>query len=122
MILKEPTETRKNMNLPYSIRMYWAIIWQPTVHAQHNIFEKTPVEAGSSHLCDSFGTFYVQIGTLFEAQWVFDKCMKTVKSPFSKENDVDFEFFRKFTVPWIIDQYGRKRCQKKRKGGSYALL
>ena len=33
-----------------------------------------------------------------EAQWVFDKCMKTVKSPFSKENDVDFEFIRKFKV------------------------
>ena len=30
----------KNMNLPYSIRMYWTNFWQPTVHVQQNIFEK----------------------------------------------------------------------------------
>ena len=50
---------------------------------------------------DFFPTYLqlcVQIGQLFEAQQVFEKCMKTVKSLFSKENDVDFEFFRKFKV------------------------
>ena len=60
---------------------------------EQNIFEKTRIEVGSSHIYASFGIFCVQIGQLFEAQWVFGKCMKTVKSLFSKENDVDFEFF-----------------------------
>ena len=27
------TETRKNMNLPYSIRMFWTNFWQPTINA-----------------------------------------------------------------------------------------
>ena len=40
------------------------------------IFEKTLTEVGSLHLYASFGTFYVQIGQLFEAQWVFEKCLK----------------------------------------------
>ena len=35
---------------------------------QQNIFEKTLMEDGSSHLYASFGTFCVQIGQLFEAQ------------------------------------------------------
>ena len=42
------TLTRKNMNLPYSMRMYWTIFWQPTVHVHKNIFEKTLIEVGSS--------------------------------------------------------------------------
>ena len=79
-------------------RIYWTNFWQPTVHVQQSIFEKTLIQVGSSYLYASFGTFYVQIGQLFEAQWVFDKSMKTVKSLFSTENDVDFEFFRKFKV------------------------
>ena len=81
---------------------YWANFWKPTVHVQQNIFEKSFIEVGSSHLYASFGTFCVQIDQLFEAQWVFEKCMKTVKSLFSKENDVDFEFFQKFKVSlWL---------------------
>ena len=51
-------------------------------------FEKSIIEVRSSHFDASFGTFCAQI----------DKCMKTVKWLFSKENDVDFEFFRKFRV------------------------
>ena len=50
-VSKKYTETRKNMNLPYSIRMYWTDFWQPTaVHVQQNIFETTLREVGSSHL------------------------------------------------------------------------
>ena len=45
------------------------------------------------NLFASFGTFCVQFGQLFEAQCVFEKFLKLVKS---KEND--FEFFRKFRV------------------------
>ena len=97
------TMPRKNMNLPYSILMYWTNIWQPTVRVQQDIFEKILVEDSSSHLYASFGTFCVQIGQLFEAQWVFEKCLKLVKSLFSKENDVDFEFFRKFKVSLYLE-------------------
>ena len=53
-------------------------------------FRKTLIKVGSSHLCASFDTFSVQIGLLFETQRVFEKCLKTVKSLFSKENIVDF--------------------------------
>ena len=65
------TLPRKNMNLPYSIRMYWTNFWQPTVHVKQNIFEKNVIKVGSSHLYASFGTFCVQIGQFLEAQWVF---------------------------------------------------
>ena len=34
------TLPRKNMNLPYYIRMHWTNFWQPTVCVQQNIFEK----------------------------------------------------------------------------------
>ena len=49
------------MNLLYSICMNWKNFWQPTVHVPQNIFEKTLIEVGSSHLYASFGTFWVQI-------------------------------------------------------------
>ena len=68
------TLPRKNMNLPYSICMFWTNFWQPTIHVQENIFEKTLLEVGSWYLYTSFGTLYVQIGQLFYAEWVFDKC------------------------------------------------
>ena len=86
------------------------------------LLKKTLREVGSSHLYASFGTFWVQIGQLFEAQWVFEKCLKTVKSLFSKENVVDFGNLpnaQRLTVLRIIDQFGRKRCQKKRKVVNY---
>ena len=41
---------------------------QPTAHVQQNIFEKTPMKDGSSHLYASFDTFYVKLGQLFETQ------------------------------------------------------
>ena len=74
--------------------------------------KKTLIEVGSSNLYASFGTFCVRIGHLFEAQRVFEKCMRTVKSLFLKENDADFEFFRKFKshCVQIIDQFECKRC------------
>ena len=39
-----------------------------------------------------------------------------------EEDDVDFEFFLILTVSRIIDQFGRKRYQKKRKDVSYQIL
>ena len=70
--------------------MYWTNFWQPTAHVQQNIFEKTLIEACAPRLYASFGTFYAQIGQLFEAQWVFEVCLKIDKSLSSKENVVDF--------------------------------
>jgi len=68
------------------IRMYWTNFWQPTVHVQENIFEKTPIENGSSHLYASFGTFCVQTTQLFEAQRDFK---------LSEEFEIDVIFLRK---------------------------
>ena len=56
-------------------------------------FEKSIIEVRSSHFYASFGTFCAQI----------EKCMKTVKWLFSKENDVDFEFFRKFKISLCLE-------------------
>ena len=42
--------------------------------------------------------FCVQIGQFLETKWDFKIFLKTVKSLFSKENDVDFDFFRKFKI------------------------
>ena len=80
------TLPRKNMNLPYSIRMYWANIWQPTVNAQQSVFEKNLIEVGSSHLYASFGTFQVQIDQLVEAQLDFK---------LSEVFEIDVNFLRK---------------------------
>ena len=62
-----PTLTRKNMNLPYSIRMYWNNFWQLTVHVKF-FFLKKLIQVESLYLCASFGTFCVHIGKLFESQ------------------------------------------------------
>ena len=65
-----------------------------------------------------FGTFCVQIDQLFESQWAFEIVVL-------KENVADLEILpnvQRLTVPLIIDQFGRKRCQKKRKDLSYQLL
>ena len=90
------TLPRKNMNLPYSICSYWTNFWQPTVH------KKTLIDVGSSHLYASLGTFCVQSDP-FSRQSETENFLKTVKSLFSKENDFDFEFFRKLKVPLHCD-------------------
>ena len=79
------TMPRKNMNLPYSIRMYSTERIQPTVHVQQNIFEKNLIEFGSPHLYASFGSFFVQIGQLVEPQWDFK---------LSEEFEIDDFFLR----------------------------
>ena len=93
------------MTLPYSIRNMYVLIEFLTADRSctRKYFWNNSTELGSSHIYASFGTFCVRIGQLFEAQWVFKKCMKTVKSLFSMENDVDFEFFRKFKVSLRLD-------------------
>ena len=49
-------------------------------------FEKTLIEVDSSHLYASFGTFWVQIGQLVEAQWDFK---------LSEEFEINVIFLRK---------------------------
>ena len=58
--------------------------------------KKNIMKAGRSPLHASFGTFCVQIGQLFEAQWAFEEFLNIDKSSFSKENVADFKFFRMF--------------------------
>ena len=58
---EQTTMPRRNMNLLYSIRMYWTNFWQPTVQVQQDIFEKTLNEVDSSYLHASFGSFCVKI-------------------------------------------------------------
>ena len=77
--------------------MKWTNIWQPAVHVQQNVFWRIIVKDCNAHLHASFGTFCVQIGRLFEAQWVFEKYLEIDKLPFSMENVVDFESLRIFT-------------------------
>ena len=52
---------------------------QPVIYTQ-TVFLTTLLEVGNSHRYTSFCTLWVQIGQLFEAQGVFKKCLKTVKS------------------------------------------
>ena len=66
--------------------MYWTNFWQPSVHARKNIFERTVIKVGRSHLNAAFGTFYVQIDHLFEAHRDFK---------LSKEFEIDGIFLRK---------------------------
>ena len=104
------------------IRKYWTNFWQPTAQAQQTIFEKTLIEVCSPHLYASFGTFCVQIGQLFVAQWVF-------KHSEEFRNQRHFasiwaisrfsNIHQRVTLPRIIDQFGRKRCQKKHKDVDY---
>ena len=119
------TDSTKINRPGYSIHMYWTNFWQPTVHVKQTIFEKTLIEVCRTHLYASFGTFCVQIGQLFEAHWVF-------KQSEEFRNRRDFPSMRaicrfsnilqRLTVPHIIDQFQRKRCQKKRKDWGYKVL
>ena len=56
------------------------------MYVQQNIFEKSLIEVGSSHLYASFESKLVN----YSRHNVFEKCLKLVKSLFSKENVVDF--------------------------------
>ena len=78
----------------------------------------------SPHLYATFGSC-VQIGQLFAAQWVFEHSEEfrnqrhfssiTVICPFST-------ILQRLAMPRIMVQFGRKKCQKKRKDVNYQLL
>ena len=114
------------INRPYhNIRIYWTNIWQPTIDVQQSIFEKIRIKVCSTHLYASFGTFCAYIGQLFETQRVFEVCLRIDKSLWSKEKVVDFGILPnvwRLTVPRPIDQFWRKKCQKKSKDVEYKLI
>ena len=75
----------------------------------------TVIEVCSPHLCASFGTFCVQIGQLFAAQRVFKHSEKIRNQRYFPSMTAICQFshiLQRFTVPQIIDQSVRKRCQK----------
>ena len=84
--LNGSTDSTKINRPVHRIRMYWTNYRQPTAHVQQNIFGKTLTEVCSLHLYASFGTFCVQIGQFFEAQWYFK---------LSEEFEINVIFLRK---------------------------
>ena len=84
--------------------MYWTNFWQPTVNVQQNIFEKTLIKVGSSHLYASFDTFCVQIGQLFVAHWDFK---------LSEEFEIDAIYiFQRLTMPQKLTDLGAKGAKR----------
>ena len=71
-------------------------------------------EVGSSHLHAPFGTFCVQIGQIFEAQWgikMFENGQKVVFEGKCHQIRI-LQKVLSLTVPGIMDQFGSKKCQK----------
>ena len=95
------------------------------MYIQQNIFGKTPIGICSPHFYASFGTFCVQIGQLFAAQGVFKHSEEFRNRQHFPSKTAICRFsniFQRLPVPRIIDQFGSKRCEKKRKDVDYKLL
>ena len=102
------TDSIKINRPEHNIRMYWTNFRQPTAHLQQNIFGKTLIEVCSLHLYASFGTFCVQIGQLFAAQWVFkhsEEFRNRRHFPSKTANCRFSNIFQRLTVPRIMDQF-----------------
>ena len=105
--------------------MYWTNFRQATAHVQQNIFGKTLIEVCSLHLYASFGTFCVKIGQIFAAQRVFKQSEELRNRRHFPSMTAICRFpnmLQRLTVPRIIDQLGRKMCQKKRKDMDYMYI
>jgi len=88
-------------------------------------FWKKITEVCSPHLYASFGTPCVQIVQLFKAQWVFKHSEEFRNRRHFPSIAAICQFpniLQRLALPRIIDQFGRKRCQKKRKDVDYQLL
>ena len=107
-------------HITYNMRMYWTNFWLPTVYVQQNIFEKALIDFYRPHFYVSFGTFCVQIGTVNHE--TFGSIPTPTTFSFDSSNLLIFKYIQRLTVPRIIDRFGRKRCQKKRKNVEYKLL
>ena len=122
---KSPTDSTKINRPGYNIRTYWANFWQTTVHVQENVFEKTHIEVYSPHLYSSFGSFCVQIGQSFEARRVFKLSEEFRNRRHFASMTAICRFsniLQRLAVSRIIDQFGHKRCEKKREDVDYQLL
>ena len=100
---------------------YWRIFWQLNFHVQHHIWIKNLIKVYSPHLYASFDTICVQNSQLFAAQRVFKHSEEFWNRP-SKTAICRFANMQRLTVPRMIGQFGRKRCQKKRKDMDYKIL
>ena len=83
------------------------------------------VEVGRSHLYASFGIYWVHIAQFFEGQWDFKLSEKfEIDDIFPQIQRFDhFPIFAKtHCVPWINDQFGRKRYQRKSNDVYYKIL
>ena len=98
---------------------YWRNFCQLTVRVQQNIFEKPLIEDGSLHLYVSFLPFASKLDNYLRLKSL-NIGKKSKLAIFSLENN-DWSIDRcssillSLTVTRIIDQFGRKRCHKKRK-------
>ena len=85
-------------------------------------WKRTLTKVWSPYLYAYFGTLCVPIGQLFEAQWVFKQSEEfEIDDIFlQKQRFVDAQALSKrLIVPRIIDHFGLKDCQKKRKHMGY---
>ena len=86
---------------------------------------KTLIEVCSLHLYASFGTFCIQIGQLFAPLLFFkhsEEFLNQRHLPLKTANCRFSNILQRLTVPRIIDQFGCKRCKKKRTDVNYKLL
>ena len=93
--------------------MYGTTFRKPSVHVQRNIFEKTFREVCSLHLCTSFGHLLRPNCLVIRNRRYFPS-----KPAICRYSSI----LQRLTVPRRIDQFGHKRCQKKRKDVGYELL
>ena len=91
------------------------------MYCKTKYFWKTLIEVFSPHLYASFGTFYVQIGQSFAAQWVFKQSEEfRNRRNFSSMRAICrfSKILQRLTVPRKIYQFWRKRYQKSVKIGT----
>ena len=127
LLLKSPisyvyTMSSKNMNLSYSIRMYWTNIWQSNVYVQWNMFKK-----------NSYRSWYLTslafLWHLLRSNWSIIRGIVSLWKMFENGQIAVFEgkwgWFRillkvqNSTVTRIIYQF---EGQKKREDVRYQLL
>ena len=95
------TDSTKINRPEHNIRTYWPNFQPPNAHVQQNIFVKTPIEVCSLHLYASFGSFCVQFGKYFTAQWVFEH---------SEEMRNRRHFPSMTTICWLLKHISKTHC------------
>ena len=104
--------------------MYWTNFWHPTTYVPQNIFEKTLLEVCIPHLYTSFGTFFVPTLVNYSRHSEFLKYVRKSTNRCDRRKMSSFsEFFIMFkdSLCRVIDQFWRKKSQKKRKDVDYIV-